>query len=1029
GKQSEQDAGQLTDDDEKQRKREERKKRRRFKDNEEGREYECLLCDCKFYTVAQYNVHIQTYEHRKRKVSKNSGGSGMPGDYGSKIVHCRVCNVYTNSAKQLAEHLGGTRHKSLCFKFNVPLTSLEVTSKDTKTLEATKLVGTKLQCKYCQVELNSMNQYEDHMKSKNHKLRAENKPLKPDKKVKKESKKFYRNWTKDDNRKGNSEDAEEKSSSDKAEADAEKAEQQEEEEEEAKEGKEDKEEDPKKAKEGVTAVGGAMLQMRKKYELDKLDDLHTMPCARNERKFSRKIKPPKAGRLKPVPYMCDICQEFMNSAFELNEHLNSDDHKKNMRNFISGKKEAAESACNDDAVMPPLSDGFNMLSSFAFSAELFCDVCQLMLQSASMLKEGSVPSKKAETKQGVLKKVKTYCDVCREEVEPEVMMSEHVKSKKHKFLMELKASEPAGGPKPAVEPGRNLQPVAGPARAPGTKASRWESVEPTPLGDGADWFNAEQQGNKRKSQEEGGGDSRPHKKRHFRSERKEEMPLLAALALERKALQQELAKRKREIEEQKALVEELRRRHEEEEEKMVLKRMIDECRQLLEERQRREAGQRAAIDHGTSTWNHSPLQEAQPRPPPRDFEGSYDGGRSRPFGPAAGGEPRGSELGYSEPEIWDQGDGGARKALLPRPDEWEGSRGSPASQVGSQGRGGDWAEWEQGRPASGRVDAPVRERPRRVRFGDEVVSFRDDYDDRATAEDGCFGNGGRVRSEGPPVRESYFGNSDESTAARGGYFEEEERFQTDRRRGGGYLLPQREIPLRGIPGTSGGDRMCISTVPLRFGSCHPPSHLEQFPETPLKRRPEQRVLTKDPIFPRESQFSDVRPLSPAHYRNPSASSGEQLSWHADEQLADASHYSSWSNETSIPLLDTPVALPEKVSPRDVNSGSDVQRAPADWQGSRAAPMWEHSESPTRYSDKPYGTDLHEGGSWRGGWEPTEPQGAFSGVSRGLNGAGTNPEGAPLGGKKPLWGERSHAVPETQSPWGADPPRIPGLDFV
>lgn len=38
------------------------------------REYECLLCDCKFFTVSQYNVHIQTYEHRKCKVGKISAG-------------------------------------------------------------------------------------------------------------------------------------------------------------------------------------------------------------------------------------------------------------------------------------------------------------------------------------------------------------------------------------------------------------------------------------------------------------------------------------------------------------------------------------------------------------------------------------------------------------------------------------------------------------------------------------------------------------------------------------------------------------------------------------------------------------------------------------------------------------------------------------------------------------------------------------------------------------------------------------------
>lgn len=185
----------------KKRAREEAKKRRMFKDNEKGREYFCELCSCNFYTVAQYNIHIQSYEHRKRKIAKGTGSSeGVAGGGGAntrRIVHCRVCNVYTNSAKQLAEHLGGARHKQLCFRFNVPLTTLALTPENTSTLEGTKLYGSKLMCRCCNVELNSMQQYEEHMKSKSHKLRAENKPARPDKRMKKSLAPFYKDVKKE----------------------------------------------------------------------------------------------------------------------------------------------------------------------------------------------------------------------------------------------------------------------------------------------------------------------------------------------------------------------------------------------------------------------------------------------------------------------------------------------------------------------------------------------------------------------------------------------------------------------------------------------------------------------------------------------------------------------------------------------------------------------------------------------------------------------------------------------------------------
>ncbi|CAN8017103.1 unnamed protein product [Ixodes persulcatus] len=954
GKQPEQDASPLTDEEEKVRKKEERLKRRRFKDNEEGREYECLLCDCKFFTVSQYNVHIQTYEHRKRKVGKISGGAGSSsGDYGSKIVHCRVCNVYTNSAKQLAEHLGGIRHKNLCFKFNVPITSLEVTSKDTHTLEDTKLVGMKLRCKYCQVELNSMYQYEEHMKSKNHKLRMEGKVLNPEKKMKKASKKFYKKWSKDDKKDDNEDAEKEKPSSDKADADADKAE----------------EVDPKKAK------------MRQKYELDMLDDLHNMPSARNEMKFSRRNKVKKPPKLKPVPYMCDICQEFMKSAFELNEHLNSDDHKTNMRNFISGKKQAAENACNDNSA-----SGSTDEKNLSKKPELYCEVCQLMLESEKMLKEhrdskkhkflaelkkGSRAESRTENVQAAAPKVKPYCDVCQIELESEGMMSEHVKSKKHKFLVELK---PSGG--------RSEQPGSGPApAAPGARHSRWE-----PAQQGAAPFQPQQRV-KRMPEEDWDGDPRPHKRRQQRPEGREELPLLAALALERKELQAELAKRKREIEEQRALVEELRRRHEEEEEKMVLKRMIDECRQLLEERQRREARQEAARGHarressdrGTGSWNHSP---------PRDVEEGYDGGRSGPRGAAGG------EFGGFETDARHQGR--ARKALLPRPDDWEGSRGSPVDRVGSRSRSGDRGGW--GGSRSGAGDVSFLEGPPQVPFGDKAGGFRDAYDDRTAIENNYFGGGSRVWNEREPVRETYFGNSDEGASSRGGYSEEDERFRVGGKRGGGYSPPRHGGPDRGFQEVSGGARMSISTVPLRFGSCRPSSRSEQLLEAPPENHPERRILEKNPVFGTESRFSDAaQPVGPVHYLEPPASASDGLFRHGEERSTDASRYSSWSNENSIPLLDTPVAFPEKARSRDFDSVG--RNAPADWQGERAAPAWGRGES-TGYPERPYGTDLHDRG-----------------------------RGPAPGGPRSPWRDGGSPVPETRSLWGVNPPRIPGLDFV
>ncbi|KAH8021108.1 hypothetical protein HPB51_012503 [Rhipicephalus microplus] len=127
-------------------------KKAKLKEDNKLQDYECKLCDSKFFTLGQYTCHIQSFEHRKRTILQTAdkvfskapqyrGGRESdlpPGLSGRKVVHCKVCNVYTNSAKQLAEHLSGGRHKQVCFKFNVPITTLELTSDDTKTLEGTR---------------------------------------------------------------------------------------------------------------------------------------------------------------------------------------------------------------------------------------------------------------------------------------------------------------------------------------------------------------------------------------------------------------------------------------------------------------------------------------------------------------------------------------------------------------------------------------------------------------------------------------------------------------------------------------------------------------------------------------------------------------------------------------------------------------------------------------------------------------------------------------------------------------------------
>ncbi|XP_054922927.1 uncharacterized protein [Dermacentor andersoni] len=473
-------------------------KKAKFKDDEKGREYECKLCDCKFFTVAQYTCHIQSFEHRKRTILKTAtkafseapqyrdghGSDLPPGLSGRKVVHCKVCNVFTNSAIQLAEHLNGGRHKMMCFKFNVPITTLELTSDDTSTLEGTRLQGEKLMCKCCSVEINSMEQYKAHMGSTRHKLISQKKPLKPERAIKRALKPFYKN--------------------------------------------------------------------KKKEKSEEQSDK-------------------KTPALRPVPYMCDICQMFGKSAFELNEHLNSEGHKAALRKFLSGEKSPPTKDGKVDDKPAEVKDSKDKESQ---KPKLYCDICQLLLPSLGV-KEQHEKSKKhkflqelrknakpeSHTKEATVKKTaatKTVtaekavpparplrCSVCQTDVESDEAMKEHIKSKKHKFLSELKPEPPA--------------PVRRPEESTRRKRARPRDSSP----DRRDW----RRWTRRKSEEE-------------------EIPELAALALKRQALQVELAKRRKEIDEQRRLIAELQEEQHLEEEKAALRRMIDECRLLIEERER-----------------------------------------------------------------------------------------------------------------------------------------------------------------------------------------------------------------------------------------------------------------------------------------------------------------------------------------------------------------------------------------------------------------------------------------------------------
>ncbi|KAL1415064.1 hypothetical protein MTO96_029842 [Rhipicephalus appendiculatus] len=358
-------------------------KKPKFKDDEKGREYECKLCDSKFFTLGQYSCHIQSYEHRKRTVLQTADkafseapqyrggreGDLPPGLSGRKVVHCKVCNVFTNSAKQLAEHLNGGRHKQICFKFNVPITTLELTSDDVATLEGTRLKGDKLMCKCCSVELNSMEQYTLHMASNKHKLVMARKPVRPDRNIKRALRPYYKRKMdeekkeKSDAKAENDEDEEKNEQKDKSkdkEKDKQKDKSKDKEKDKHKDKSKDKEDKKDKEEDKVSDSSEAdksvsSTKVRNKYQLNLLDELSEQPTLRNELDFIRSHRPMKDKKTfpKPVPYMCDICHVFGKSAFELNE--SKDDDKPTEVKDSEDKKPK--------------------------NPQLYCDVCQLLLPS------------------------------------------------------------------------------------------------------------------------------------------------------------------------------------------------------------------------------------------------------------------------------------------------------------------------------------------------------------------------------------------------------------------------------------------------------------------------------------------------------------------------------------------------------------------------------------------------------------------------------------------------------------------------
>ncbi|XP_064489285.1 trichohyalin-like isoform X2 [Ornithodoros turicata] len=539
-----------------------RSKKRKFKDNAKGRQYECALCDCVFYTVSQYNLHIQSFEHRKRVIARRSAAAPytVPGKRGPK-THCAICNVFLNSEKQRSEHLNGIRHKQLCFKLNVPLSSLKISADHTETLEDTRLVGSKLMCKHCSVELNSMQQYEIHMKSKNHLLRKEHKTVNHTKAVLKATKALS-----------------------------------------IKNKKKLKEETPKEDK----PRDERGRETSDDESANDKGDTHELPI-----KVKRRKKEDDGN---------------------VSKHLLTRGHREKMRQLISGKKKDTE----------PEDDEGDCSENKRQKPELYCDICQSMSASkplydshlqgkkhkflAELKQKSDRPQKPSNTHKsgkqsveaGPLKGVELYCEICQETHTSQKAFDEHIKSKKHKFLSELKP----------------------PNQKPQAQTSKGQSAA-----QGAERTSRVTSDDAKAKQQPSGGRSSDGRKRHRsgsgdRAERRDKQRLSTyeRLVLERQKIQKELEKREKEIEEQKKLVEKLQVEKQEEKEKAVLRKMIAECRQLLEERHRKVAEMKAREEawkrdespssRSSDMWNHSPPpgneyqcvgNELQPRP--REFEG------------------------------------------------------------------------------------------------------------------------------------------------------------------------------------------------------------------------------------------------------------------------------------------------------------------------------------------------------------------------------------------------------------------------
>ncbi|KAK8772294.1 hypothetical protein V5799_024464 [Amblyomma americanum] len=141
------------------------------------------------------------------------------------------------------------------------------------------------------------------------------------------------------------------------------------------------------------------LGVRDKYQLNLLNELNELPTLRNEIHFyrnQRSSKEKKPPRVKPVPFMCDVCQVFTKSAFELNEHLMGEEHRVALKKFLVGGQSTTAGSAADQPSQPDVDP-----TKEPQKPELYCNACQLLLPSLGAKRE-------------------------------------HEKGKKHKFLQELR---------------------------------------------------------------------------------------------------------------------------------------------------------------------------------------------------------------------------------------------------------------------------------------------------------------------------------------------------------------------------------------------------------------------------------------------------------------------------------------------------------------------------------------------------------------------------------------------------------------